>query len=243
MRTHRPDVSRAKSGATSEMAVDRMGYAGRLNLCRPVFDIPLIDYNRPSYGLLIGSGAGTMMAIMDASVRFRFALDLDDCRGREHKLCAFLRALDRNGLIDLVALAGWFSITDPKPIAAALKGLSAPVIIYSGAGLAREVFGDLPLVDTLDDFLVRAKQAELPPTPKLHVRENCAAASRMGAHTTNCPERPRDRPEKRRCASRRSTHPRARSRCYGAARTRRRGLNSTLIPSGQGRGARPKTCL
>ena len=153
------------------MAVDWMGYAGRLNLCRAVFDIRLIDYGRPSYGLLIGSGAGTMMAIMDASVRFRFALDLDDCRGREHKLFGFIRALDRNGLIDLVALAGWFSITDPKPIAAVLKGLSAPVIIYSGAGLAPEVFGDLPFVDTLDDFLARAKQVGLPPPPKLRVPE------------------------------------------------------------------------
>jgi hypothetical protein len=146
-----------------------MGYAGRLNLCRALFDIPLIDYGRPSYGLLIGSGAGTMMAIMDASARFRFALDLDDCRGKEHKLFAFIRALDRNGLIDLVALAGWFSITDPKPIAGALKDLSAPVIIYSGAGLARDVFGDLPFVDTLDDFLARAKQPELLPPPKLWV--------------------------------------------------------------------------
>jgi hypothetical protein len=153
------------------MAVDRMGYAGRLNLCRALFDVPLIDYGRPTYGLLIGSGAGTMMAIMDASVRFRFALDLDDCRGREHKLFAFIRALDRNGLIELVALAGWFSITDPKPIAAVLKGLSAPVIIYSGAGLGREVFGGLPFVDTLDDFLACAKQVGLTAAPKLHVPE------------------------------------------------------------------------
>jgi hypothetical protein len=112
-----------------------------------------------------------MMAIMDASVRFRFALDLDDYRGKEHKLFAFIRALDRNGLIDLVALAGWFSITDPKPIAAVLKGLSAPVIIYSGAGLAREAFGGLPFVETLDDFLARAKQAELPLPRKVCVSE------------------------------------------------------------------------
>jgi hypothetical protein len=171
------------------MAVDRMGYAGRLNLCRAVFDIPLIDYGRPTYGLLIGSGAGTMMAIMDASIRFRFALDLDDCRGREHKLFAFIRALDRNWLIDLVALAGWFSITDPKPIAAALKGLSTPVIIYSGAGLARDVFGDLPFVDTLDDFLARAKQVGLLATAKLLVPEIAqrkedvgAAAAQLRAH-------------------------------------------------------------
>jgi hypothetical protein len=132
-----------------------MGYAGCLNLCRALFNIPLIDYERPSYGLLIGSGAGSMMAIMDASARFRFALDLDACRGREDSLRGFIRALDRNRLIDLVALAGWFSITDPKPIAAAVKGLTAPVIIYSGAGLARDVFGDIPFFDTLEEFLAR----------------------------------------------------------------------------------------
>ncbi|HEY7301325.1 MAG TPA: hypothetical protein VH684_25830 [Xanthobacteraceae bacterium] len=141
-----------------------MGYAGCLNLCRALFDIPLIDYERPSYGLLIGSGAGIMMAMMDASARFRFALDLDACRGREDSLRAFIRALDRNGLIDLVALAGWFSITDPKPIAAALRGLSAPVIIYSGAGLARDAFGDIPFVDTLDEFLAHL-QPQARPAP------------------------------------------------------------------------------
>src|SRR5437763_15091234 len=139
-----------------------MGYTGRLNLCRSLFDIPLIDYGRPSYGLLVGSGAGTMMAIMDASHRFRFAVDLDECRGREHKLCAFIRALDRNSLIDFVALAGWFSITDPKPIAAAFEGLTVAVIIYSGAGLAREVFGHVRFVDTLDEFLARVQEGELP---------------------------------------------------------------------------------
>jgi hypothetical protein len=136
-----------------------MGYAGRLNLCRTLFDIPLIDYGRPSYGLLAGSGTGTMMAIMDATERFRFALDLDACRGREDNLRGFIRALDRNELIDLLALAGWFSITDPKPIAVMLKGLTVPVIIYSGAGLSREFFGDLPFVDTLDDFLACVREA------------------------------------------------------------------------------------
>ena len=138
-----------------------MSYAGCLNLCRALFDVPLIDYNRPSYGLLIGAGAGSMMAIMDASTRFRFAIELDACRGREDSLRGLIRALDRNGLIDLVALAGWFSITDPKPIAAALKGLTAPVIIYSGAGLARDIFDDIPFVDTLDEFLARVQPLEL----------------------------------------------------------------------------------
>ena len=133
-----------------------MGFDGRRRLCRVLFCVPVIDYRRASNGLLIGSGAGIMAAIMDATQRFRFAVDLDDCRD-DDRLCAWVRALDRNGLVDLIALAGWFSISDPTEIAATLRGLSVPTIVYSGAGLRREAFGNLPLLDTLDGFLSRLR--------------------------------------------------------------------------------------
>lgn len=130
-----------------------MGYQGRLNLCNAIFGLPVVDYQRASFGLLLGSGSGTMMAIMDQSSRFRFALDIDQCRGREDHLADWLRALDRNALVDLVALAGWFSISDPTLVARALKTLRTPVAVYSGAGLRADAFAGLPLSDTLDEFL------------------------------------------------------------------------------------------
>jgi hypothetical protein len=135
-----------------------MGYAGRVTLCNAIFDVPAADYGRSSRGVLIGSGAGVLMAVMDAAPCFRFAVDVDQCRGREDRLRAWLRALDRNGLVDRIAVCGWFSITDPKEIAGALAGLSAPVLVYAGAGLGREVFAELPVVDTLDEFLRRVAQ-------------------------------------------------------------------------------------
>jgi hypothetical protein len=129
----------------------------RRSLCRALFCVPVIDYHRASSGLLIGSGAGIMTAIMDATQRFRFAIDLDQCRDEQDRLCAWVQTLDRNGLVDLIALAGWFSISDPTAIAATLRGLSVPTVVYSGAGLRREAFGNLPLLDTLDGFLSRLR--------------------------------------------------------------------------------------
>lgn len=137
-----------------------MGYSGRLNLCNGIFGIYPADYSRASYGLLIGSGAGTMMAVMDIAPRFRFALDADHYRGREDRVCDWLRAMDRNGLVDLVAVCGWFSISDPAPLAGALGTLSAPTIVYSGAGLGREIFSKVTFTDTLDEFLRHVDQAE-----------------------------------------------------------------------------------
>jgi hypothetical protein len=131
-----------------------------ITLASAIFDIPLTDYHRESKGLLLGSGAGTLMAVMDATTRFRWALDIDQCRGREDALSDWIATLDRNKLVDLIALAGWFSITSPAPIARALNNLRTPVIVYSGAGLAREVFGELPLVDTLEEFLRRVTETE-----------------------------------------------------------------------------------
>ena len=133
-----------------------MGNALRLNFCSQIFGIPVIDYRRSSAGLLVSSGGGIMLAVMDACDRFRYAIDMDQCRGREDRLCDWLRAIDLNGLVDFIAFAGWFSISDPMSIANVLRLMRTEVLIYSGAGLARELFNDLPLVDNLGIFLRRA---------------------------------------------------------------------------------------
>ena len=139
-----------------------MGYSGKLNLCNAIFGVYPVDYQRASYGLLIGSGAGTMMAVMDHAPQFRFALDADQYRGREDRLCDWIRALDRNRLVDLVVVCGWFSISDPVPLAGALDTLSAPTVVYSGAGLRREIFGKVTFADTLDEFFRCVEHALLP---------------------------------------------------------------------------------
>jgi len=127
----------------------------RLALCNAIFRIPLTDYRRASYGLLIGSGSGTMMAVMDVCDRFRYAVDIDQCR--HDRLHDWLLAVDRNELVDFIALAGWFSITEPKTIAAAMRHLKTPALVYSGAGIAREHFGNVPFVDTLAAFCMMTR--------------------------------------------------------------------------------------
>lgn len=128
------------------------GHESRLNLVTAIYRIPLTDYRRASYGVLVASGAGIMMALMDACERFRYCVDIDQCRGREEDLVSWVKALDRNELVDLIAVAGWFSITSPKKIADALTAVRAPAIVYSGAGLGASAFS-VPVFDTLEDFL------------------------------------------------------------------------------------------
>jgi hypothetical protein len=160
-----------------------MGDCERIGFCAAIFDVPLADYGVSSRGrgLLIGSGAGVLMAVMDVAPKFRFAVDLDQCRGREDRLRDFVRALDGNGLVDLIAVCGWFSISDPKEIAGALAGLSAPVLVYAGAGLGREVFAKQIVVDTLEEFLRRVSQP-------------LAAAPRHEGNGAPVPQHERERP-------------------------------------------------
>ena len=41
------------------------------------YRVDLIDYGRDTGGLLISSGCGTMMAVMDHAPALRFCLDID----------------------------------------------------------------------------------------------------------------------------------------------------------------------
>jgi hypothetical protein len=93
------------------------------------YRIPLIDYSRPSSGLLVSSGAGCMMAAMDSCPALRWCLDIDQL-APESRLAQFLAAAEH--LARPIAVLGWFSITDPVPLRAALAGLSRvdEVLVY-----------------------------------------------------------------------------------------------------------------
>jgi hypothetical protein len=128
-----------------------MGDDRRLTLCNSAFGIHPIDYGRPSRGLLIGSGCGIMMAVMDACGGLRWAIDADDVRFRD--LRGWVHALVRNELVQLVAVAGWFSISDPRPIARAVSGLNVPVLAYVGGGIALDSFKSVWATGELDRFV------------------------------------------------------------------------------------------
>lgn len=62
-----------------------------------------VEYDRPSRGLLISSGCGTMMAVMDAAPALRWCLDIDGL-GPRSRLAPFLQMASR--VCAPVAIAG-----------------------------------------------------------------------------------------------------------------------------------------
>lgn len=115
--------------------------------------VNLIDYG-PARGrsVLLGSGTGLMMAIMDQVPEFRWCADLD--LGGHALDFAILAAPNVRAL----GLAGWFSITSPAAfVAVAGAELGCKVLTYGGnvrLGCA-----------TLDDFLAAAKHLAAPRIP------------------------------------------------------------------------------
>lgn len=91
--------------------------------------VPLTDYDRPSSGLLVSSGAGIMMAVMDAAPALRWCVDIDGLPARAD-LEFFLRLAD--GDAEPLAVCGWFSITDPTTLRRALGALRARALVYAG---------------------------------------------------------------------------------------------------------------
>ncbi len=74
-------------------------------------------------GLLVSSGAGSMMAIMDHAPKLRWCLDIDHL-SREGRLAGLLACAAHLPEV-LVAFAGWFSITNPKPLLRRHRGRPA----------------------------------------------------------------------------------------------------------------------
>jgi hypothetical protein len=90
--------------------------------------VHLVDYGEHRGGaLLIASGAGVMMAIMDAEPGFRWCCDVDvGGRAVDFAVLASRR-------VGLIGLAGWFSLHDPAAFREILTlPLACHVIAYGG---------------------------------------------------------------------------------------------------------------
>jgi hypothetical protein len=127
------------------------------------FDVPLIDYRRPGDGILIASGCGIMMSIMDLVPRLRWCVDADLMRALPPwRIEWFMTALDRNTEIPLLAVAGWFSLDSPRYLRAGLDAVTRmQVRSYSGgAGAFR---GEAPTLARFLRALLDAPDAELAP--------------------------------------------------------------------------------
>jgi hypothetical protein len=97
-----------------------------------LYGVELVDYGEHrGRGVLVAVGAGLMMAVMDGAPSLRWAVDTGTLRGRKAtRLDEFLVAVEHAA--KPVALAAWFSITDPTPIRLALERMKAPVVYTGG---------------------------------------------------------------------------------------------------------------
>ena len=97
-----------------------------------MYGVPVIDYGRAHerQGILVSSGCGIMMAVMD-QVPLRYCVDVDTLKTPSARLGDFL--LMSEHVCPPVAVCGWFSLHDPRPLRAALAALLRP-IVYAGGG-------------------------------------------------------------------------------------------------------------
>lgn len=114
------------------------------------YRIPLIDYSR-GRGVLISSGCGLMLAVMDQAP-FRWCVDTDRLSAAEQDrladFCTIASALEP------IAVCGWFSYSRPAPLIAAVRACSTPL---SYAGHIR--FGVDGEHESLESFLYACKVA------------------------------------------------------------------------------------
>ena len=97
------------------------------------FGFDLIDYDRQGDSLLISSGAGVMMAIMDAVPRFKYCIDIDSYRHITNRVPQLISALDLNCNLGIIGIAGWFSIDEPKALQEGINKIKrTKCISYSG---------------------------------------------------------------------------------------------------------------
>jgi hypothetical protein len=97
------------------------------------FGFDLHDYKRIGDSILIASGSGLMMAIMDAVPRFKYCIDIDNHRNINQRVPNYLTALDLNCKFSIIAIAGWFSIDNPDMLQQGISKINnAQCITYSG---------------------------------------------------------------------------------------------------------------
>ncbi len=92
-----------------------------------LYAIPLIDYERPSNGLLLSSGCGLMMSVMDAVPELRYCVDVGPMKSP--RLKDFLLFARR--MVSPIGVVAWFSVTSPSKILDACEGLE-DVVLYLG---------------------------------------------------------------------------------------------------------------
>jgi hypothetical protein len=107
-----------------------------------LYAVPLTDYGPArGDGLLVSSGCGMMMSVMDEVPALRWCVDLDAVHDKRSRIGDFLLVAET--LASPIGVCGWFSISDPEPLRAAVRAMTRRPIVYCGnikLGAGCEVF-------------------------------------------------------------------------------------------------------
>lgn len=156
-----------------------------LDFLERVYGVEAFEYDRPdAHSLLICAGTGLMLSIMDRAPRFRACVDHDVLMlgGMQHdRFARWLRCAEAT--CDLVAVAGWYSSTNPKPLADALAGLRRrPLVYVQFHGVGDDPFRVLRTAASLEEFFAQVDRApkRFDNLDRRHVEAACTLAREEG---------------------------------------------------------------
>jgi len=119
--------------------------------------IPVIDYldvgmgyGREGNWLLVSAGCGLMMAVMAQEKRFWYCVELDGVKDRRARVADWLIGMEH--LVDEIAVVGGWCVSNPKPLADALRALKRPPVVYPTTVNPPHAFDGLPVAQSLSHF-------------------------------------------------------------------------------------------
>jgi hypothetical protein len=117
----------------------------RIKFVRKHFGVDFADYRRNSTGILLSSGCGIGLALMDVCPNLRFFIDVDIYRNKQidwESIAIILTVAKPQSVV----LAGWFSIDRPKVFEEFTRG------VVDKSCLSVYIGGERPLDSLLSEI-------------------------------------------------------------------------------------------
>ena len=113
---------------------------------RRLFGVEFIDYARAGTGIVVSSGCGIGLAVMDQLPLCRYFVDIDNYRKQTIDWEALFIAVSARKPSAIV-LVGWYTIDVPKTISTIERACLSPSYRYDGGGTKNlgEFLADLNL--------------------------------------------------------------------------------------------------
>ena len=90
------------------------------------------------------------MSVMDQEKRFRYCVDIDGLSDRRARLADWLIGMEQ--LVDEIAVVGGWCVSNPRPLAEALRALERPPLVYAITVNPPDAFAGLPVTQSLSHF-------------------------------------------------------------------------------------------